>query len=288
VNFLVTAVMLAGAVAALRLWYARRAERLAAERLAAMLAGPLERSAPEESHPRFQRPFPPRYPLLAPSLAAATVAVLWLLVGLPSGIAFASGALVGVLAYLVEEYVAEGKAATIETQLAAAIDLLIGSLRAGASLLAAFESALEEAEAPLRPFLQEVAGRIRLGDDPQGAVNDLQVRVPLETFRLFATSLAINWEVGGSLATTLTTVGATVRDRIEMSRRVRAQGVEAHASVAVILVIAYVLGFLMWRTNPDRLEGFVRTAVGTTLVATAIFLQAAGLLWMSRLSRSKF
>src|SRR5439155_14060697 len=156
--------------------------------------------------------------------------------------------------------------------------------RAGAGALAAFESALEELEPPLRPYFQEVAGRIRLGDDPRVAVSELQVHVPLETFRLFATSLAIHWEVGGSLATTLSTVGRTVRDRIELSRRVRAQGVESHASVAVVLGIAYVLAFLMWRTNPDRLEGFVRTGVGTALVAGVITLQAIGLLWMSRLS----
>lgn len=287
-NVAVTIVMLAGAVAAFRLWYARRAERLSSERLAAMMANPHERESREESLTRSSRPFPPRYRVAAPSLGAAMAAILWVFVGLPTGVALASGALIGVLAYLIEDHVAEQRAATIETQLAAAIDLLIGSLRAGASLLAAFESALEEAEPPLRPYLQEVAGRIRLGDDPHGAVSDLQVRVPLETFRLFATSLAINWEVGGSLATTLTTIGATVRDRIEMSRRVRAQGVESNASVAVVLVIAYVLGFLMWRTNPDRLGAFVRSGVGMTLVAAAIFLQAIGLLWMSRLSRSSF
>jgi tight adherence protein B len=213
---------------------------------------------------------------------------LWLVAGLPVEVAAAAGILIGVLAHLVEDYVAEERAAIIETQLSAAIDLLVGSLRAGASLLAAFESALQETELPLRPYFQEVAGRIRLGDDPRVAVSELQVHVPLETFRLFATSLAIHWEVGGSLATTLTTVGRTVRDRIEVSRRIRAQGVESHASVAVVLIIAYVLAFLMWRTNPERLDAFVRSSVGTTLVAAVIALQAIGLVWMSRLSRSRY
>jgi tight adherence protein B len=98
----------------------------------------------------------------------------------------------------------------------------------------------------------------------------------------------IHWEVGGSLATTLSTVGQTVRDRIELARRVRAQGVEAHVSVGIVLVIAYVLGFLMWRADPDRLESFLRTDVGTELVAGVIGLQAFGLIWMSRLSRAEF
>ena len=79
-----------------------------------------------------------------------------------------------------------------------------------------------------------------------------------------------------------------IRDRIELSRRVRAQGVEAHASTAVVLGIAYILGFLMWRTNPDRLEAFVRSDIGTFVVAAVIVLQAIGLIWMARMSRSTF
>lgn len=269
------------------LWIRRRAQRLSAERLAAMLGEPFDARAGEESGVKAVPPFPPRYRFAAPALGTL-VAVILFTMALPIEVAVAAGLLVGVMTHLAEEYVADQRAAKIEAQLAAAIDLLIGSLRAGASLLAAFESALQEAEPPLRPYFQEVAGRIRLGDDPRVAVSDVQLRVPLETFRLFATSLAIHWEVGGSLATTLSTVGRTVRDRIELSRRVRAQGVESHASVAVILAIAYVLAFLMWRTNPDRLEAFVRTGVGTMLVAGVIALQAIGLVWMSRLSRSTF
>ena len=55
--------------------------------------------------------------------------------------------------HLVEEYRGEQKGAQIESQLAAAIYLMVGSLRAGASLLAAFDSALEEVGPPLRPCL---------------------------------------------------------------------------------------------------------------------------------------
>ncbi len=282
-------VMMAGVAAAtFYLWYDRRARRLSSERLAALIGTPSDADDREQTLLRTVRSFPPRYRFLAPVLGSLVAAALWLLIGLPAEVAVAAGVLIGVLVHLTEDYIAAERAAVIEAQLAAAIDLLVGSLRAGASLLAAFESALEEAEPPLRPYLQDLAGRIRLGDDPRVAITELQVHVPLETFRLFATSVAIHWEVGGSLATTLSTVGRTVRDRIELSRRVRAQGVESHASVAVVLMIAYVLAFLMWRTNPDRLEAFVRTGVGTALVAGVIALQAICLMWMAELSRSRF
>jgi tight adherence protein B len=285
----VTAVILAALLTAALgyVWAGQRARRFADARLAALI-GTTEVAAKRDTPRRTIRSFPHRYRALAPCTGAASALLLWLAAGLPLEVAVAAGLLLGVIAHLIEDYRAGEQAALIESQLAAAIYLMVGSLRAGASLLAAFESALEEIGPPLRPYFQEVAGRIRLGDDPRTAVTDLQAHVPLETFRLFATSLAVHWEVGGSLATTLSSVGQTVRDRIELSRRVRAQGVESHASVAVVLVIAYVLGFLMWRTNPDRLEAFVGSGIGTVIVAAAIALQAIGLMWMSRLSRSSF
>ena len=275
------------ATAVVYLWYGRRMRRLADERLASMI-GPIDVEDTRDEPRRTIRAFPERYRMAAPASGIVAGGGLWLLTGMPIEVAAAVGLLFGVFAHLVEDFLAAQKAEAIEAQLAAAIYLMVGSLRAGASLLAAFESALEEVGPPLRPYFQEVAGRIRLGDDPRSAVSDLQRNVPLETFRLFATSLAVHWEVGGSLATTLSTVGQTVRDRIELSRRVRAQGVESQASVAVVLAIAYVLAFLMWRTNPDRLEAFVQTGIGTAIVAGVITLQAIGLVWMSRLNRSSF
>lgn len=275
------------ATGVLYLWYGHRMRRLADQRLASMI-GPIDIGETREEPRRTIRAFPERYRMAAPASGIVAGGGLWLLTGVPIEVAAAAGLLFGVFAHLVEDFLAAQKAEVIEAQLAAAIYLMVGSLRAGASLLAAFESALEEVGPPLRPYFQEVAGRIRLGDDPRTAVTDLQRNVPLETFRLFATSLAVHWEVGGSLATTLSTVGQTVRDRIELSRRVRAQGVESQASVAVVLLIAYVLAFLMWRTNPDRLEAFVQTGIGTVIVAGVITLQAIGLVWMARLNRSSF
>jgi Flp pilus assembly protein TadB len=269
-------------------WHEQRTRRFAIERVDRMIGTTPAVETSAAAPARTIKAFPPRHRLAAYAAGVVAGAVLWAVAAVPLAIAVAAGILVGVLAHLVEEHVGGQKTDAIEAQLAAAIYLMVGSLRAGASLLAAFESALEEVGPPLRPYFQEVAGRIRLGDDPRGAVSALQVHVPIETFRLFATSLTVHWEVGGSLATTLSSVGQTVRDRIELSRRVRAQAVEAQASVAVVLVMAYVLGFLMWRTNPDRLEAFMGTSIGTSLVAAVIVLQAVGLMWMSKLNRSAF
>jgi Type II secretion system (T2SS), protein F len=81
-------------------------------------------------------------------------------------------------------------------------------------LTKALESAAQESRPPLREQLDEVTGRIHFGDDAQAVFRSLTERVPLETFLLFSSALSVHWEVGGSLAPTLATVGRTIRDRI--------------------------------------------------------------------------
>ena len=195
------------------------------------------------------------------------------------------GMILGTITSLVESFAAERRALALETQLAEAIDLIVGSLRAGGSVMQALESALSEAQQPIRAELDEVVGRIRLGDDPRHVLLAFAARVPLETFQLFSTALIVHSEVGGSLAPVLATVGRTIRDRIELARRVRSQTTQAQLSVVSMLLISYFIAAIMWRTNPQRMESFLATDLGGGLFAGAILLQTIGLLMMRRISQ---
>jgi tight adherence protein B len=231
--------------------------------------------------------FPRRYRVAAP-LAGLIVAAVVAVTSLPKPFAVAAGLMIGVFTWLGESIFASRSTSLMEAQLADSIDLMIGSLRAGAAFLAALEAALREAREPFRSQLRDLIGRIRLGDDPIAAVGDLARRIPLETFRLFSLSLSVHWETGGSMASTLSSVGRTIRDRIEMSRRVQTQGVEAQASVIGVLCISYLMGYIMWRANPDTLMEFLFSPIGSEIVAAVICLQALGIVWISRMSDVKF
>jgi tight adherence protein B len=268
-------------------WWWQRVRRRATERLdAALDAAPVGAALIDAGARIGVRRFPPRYPLVFPMAAVLVLLGVRFAVGWPLPVAAALAILIGSLVHLVEQTIAEQRLARIEMQLADTIDLIVASLRAGAALPASLEICLRESQRPLRIYLQEIVGRLRLGDTPREVIGDLAEQVPSDTFRLFALALVVHWEVGGSLAGTLATVGRTIRDRIELGRRVRALGIEAHVSVVAVLLIAYLLGLLMWRANPERMEAFLSTTIGPQLVAIVIGLQAVGLLWMWRISRS--
>jgi Flp pilus assembly protein TadB len=222
------------------------------------------------------------------AIAGAVVAVLGTVGGLPLALVASFALVAAILTGLAEDVVHGRRLARIETQLADAIDLLIGAMRAGSSAVAALDAARRGVASPLRAQLEEVVGRLKLGDDPGTVLGELTARVPLETFRLFALTMTVHWEAGGSLAPALATTARTIRDRIDLSRRVQTQARESQVSVIAFLAIVYGLGYILWQANPERMHLFLASTAGTGIVAGAVLLQAIGLLWMSRVVRVRF
>lgn len=212
---------------------------------------------------------------------------LRLLTDLPFPFVFAFAIVSTVSGVLVEAQLAARRFAKLERQLIDMIDLIVGSLKAGAGVLDSFDNALRETGKPLRPLIESIVARIRLGDRPQQAMRDLGV-VPLETFRLFSFTMSVHWEVGGSLAPALATVARSIRDRIEVAARVRGQSAQAKASVFGIMGITYGIVFLVSQSNPENVAGFLASNIGSTLAAAAIVLQAIGMVWITRMSQIKF
>jgi tight adherence protein B len=286
VKFLTAFLLLAVACVIYYFWRRARLQNVSTRRLAEGLLAPDSGMVPRLARrpaPSFRR----RYWLLPWAIGAVVVAVLWLVVGLRLMYSGTAGLVVALLGWQIEAFLAERRVRKIESQLADAIDLMVGALRAGAGLPKALEGAILESEPPLSQHLDEVAGRIQYGDAPQEAFRGLTERVPLETFLLFSSALSVHWEVGGSLAPTLATVGRTIRDRIELSRRVHAMSTQARVSISSVLGVTYFIAVMMYADDPVRMRGFLTTNLGSFLAAGAVMLQATGIVWSATISRRK-
>jgi Flp pilus assembly protein TadB len=278
-ELLFTALLLAFGAVLLVLHRRSRVRRIAHARLDRAVAAPLEEEETAEPVDRMHS-----VSMVWPLAAGAAVALAsWWLSGLPA-VSLALGFVAGIVTRILFEIAAARRTLRLEEQLADAIDLIVSGLRAGVGMLDALETTTREARRPLKPVLEEIVSRLRLGDSPPAVFADMADRHPLESFRLFAFTLTVHWEVGGSLAPTLATVGRTVRDRIEVSRRVRTQSAEAQLSSIGILGIVYFLALLMYRSDPDHAAGFLATASGAATVAAVVALQGIGLFWLKRLS----
>jgi len=86
----------------------------------------------------------------------------------------------------------------------------------------------------------------------------------------------------------LASVGRAIRDRIELSRRIRSMTVQSRASIISVLAVTAFIGLLMWRTDPERMEVFLGTTYGSAFFSGAVILQGVGVFWCSALSRLKY
>ena len=233
VIFLVFVALFAGVLYAL---LRRRQRVLTRERLAPLV----EVEDPDEVPPEA-RPILRRMRWLPWLIGVVAVFVMHYAVGWFWVYGLAAGLLIALLGGQLELALLERRTNRIETQLADSIDLMVGALRAGAGVLNSLDNAAQETRMPLREQLEEVVGRIRLGDNAQEVFQELTERVPLETFMLFSSALSVHWEVGGSLAPTLATVGRTIRDRIELTRRLRSMSAQSRMSILGVLFATYAI-----------------------------------------------
>jgi tight adherence protein B len=265
-------------------WRNVRARNLARQRLSlpeeTFLTPITQTSAPQ--------PFVRSRPWIAPLLGLMLAAGLYLFLGWSVVFAGAAGLMVTLLGAQAETWRVDRKIQRIEAQLADAIDLMISALTAGVSVMQALETAARETQAPLRNQLEILLGRIRYGDNPQSVLRTLEQHVPLQTFRLFASALSVHWEVGGSLSGPLAIVGRTVRDRIEISRRVRSLTMQARAATVAVLLTTYFIGLVLWRNDPERMTRFLSTTLGQWMIAAAVVLQAVGIVWTARISKLEY
>ena len=221
-------------------------------------------------------------------IGVGVAATAWLFFRWPVQYVVAIGAVVSLLLSQLESFLHTRHIAILERQLADAIDIMVGAVSAGAGVGPAIDAATVETDRPLKLYLEELSGRIRLGDEPLMVFRSLADRVPLETFLLFASSLAVHYEVGGRLAPTLSTVGCTIRDRIELTRRIQSNIAQSQFSTFAILGLVYLIALIVWRNGPEPMQEFVTSTVGSWFVAGTIILQAVGIVWMNLISKPRF
>ncbi len=187
----------------------------------------------------------------------------------------------------IDAWIYQWRVSRIESQLADAIDVLVASVGAGSSLQASLSQASENTPMPLRGELTEMVARLRLGDSPPDVFDLLRQRVPSETFRLFSTTLTVNWQVGGALAETLAAIGSTIRDRLAIARQLRTLSTQGALTTVTVLAVVWFMAAMMWQADPPRFTSFLFSVVGSWLTAASLVLQGVGVALVSRISRPK-
>lgn len=173
-------------------------------------------------------------------------------------------------------------------QLDGTLQLMASSLRAGHSMLQALGSVARDSEEPTASELARVINETRVGRGVVPALEEVSTRMASEDFQWAAQAIAINREVGGSLAEVLDGVAGTIRERGQIRRQVAALSAEGRLSGVILMLLPVVVGGFVFFTNPGYLAPFVETTLGTLLIGVAIVLMVVGGIWMRKTVEIQF
>lgn len=169
-------------------------------------------------------------------------------------------------------------------QLPDAIDLMISVLRSGHSIPQAVKTVSEELPAPCGAEFAQVMQRMNLGQPLSEALAYTCDKFRSFELDLMRRAIAIQAEVGGSLAELLDKTNITLRQRLKLVRQVTVLTAQSRLTAIVVGLLPIFMAIGMQTINPGYLQPLVETNFGRTLLIVAIVLQVVGFFVMKNMS----
>jgi tight adherence protein B len=141
-----------------------------------------------------------------------------------------------------------------EKQLIDVLVLINGAVRAGFSLLQALEIVMREMKPPASEEFKRVVHEVGLGLALPQALANLASRMQNDDLNLMVTSIEIHYQVGGNLATMLSAVTETIRERIRLFGEVRVITTQQRYTGYLLSVLPFIIGALLFIMNPEYMS----------------------------------
>ena len=222
--------------------------------------------------------FPPkirRY-LMARVVFGMALVVVAFIVGHNVLYAIPAGLLGGLLPRLWLRRKGQQRVKAFEAQLAEAIDLLVGALRAGHGFLQGLASVVEQVSDPAKFEISQVIDEINVGIAPDDALVAMSNRVPSYDLGLLVSAISVQRQTGGNLAEVLENLAATVRERRRVRGEVMALTTGPRVSSYVLASIPVVLFAYFYLISSEYRRIMVHSTYGHILLAMAAVLSFIG------------
>jgi tight adherence protein B len=174
-------------------------------------------------------------------------------------------------------------AAAVDEQLADAVRSFAAGMRAGLSLTQAIGFAAKEGDPPLAPTLARLVDGLSLGGSLDEALDTWALEVGTDDARLVVGVLTLHRRSGGDLPHVLDQVAATLRERSEAAREVRALTAQARLSGAILGLLPIGFFAFLWTTSRANIEGAFGSPIGITAIVIGVVLECIAFLWIRSL-----
>jgi tight adherence protein B len=171
-----------------------------------------------------------------------------------------------------------------EKQLPDALTMIAGALKAGASINMALESLVKEQPPPLSQEFQLFLREQRIGVDFGRSLQNMEQRLPIPDFQMFASALRIAREIGGNLAEILERLSDTLRRKATMEGKIDALTAQGRMQGYVMTALPVLLGFLLYFLEPEAMSKLFTTKEGYITLTVVIVMEIVGYIFISKIT----
>ena len=158
-----------------------------------------------------------------------------------------------------------------------------GALKAGYSLFQAMDTVSKETKGQISNEFSKILKEISLGVAVEEALMHAQERIQSRDFELIVNAILIQRQVGGNLAEVLDIVADTIRERLRMKGEIRALTAQGRMSMWIFILMAPIIGVMMYFFNSSYISYLWGTKVGWVLLVIAFIGQLIGGLIIRRI-----
>lgn len=227
-------------------------------------------------------------------LRAAELLYLSLLVGLGAGViaaliwgsagitllAFGGGL---VVPWMRLKHRARRRMRAFDDQLADVLMTMSGSLKVGLTFNHSLAAIVADGQAPASEEFERLLNETQLGRPMEDALAAMGERIDSDDLRFVLMSVAIQREVGGSLAELFQTVSETVRERQQFRRKVRALTAMGRTSAYILVALPFVIALIISLLSPGYMRPMFNSTVGHVLIAAMLGMTVIGALFLKRI-----
>ncbi|HMP76967.1 MAG TPA: type II secretion system F family protein [Kiritimatiellia bacterium] len=161
-------------------------------------------------------------------------------------------------------------------QLVDALLRMSNALKAGFSLLQAFETVVKEGQNPIAQEFGMFLHQTRVGVRFEDALDQMDQRVGSEDLTLTVRAVEVARLTGGQLTEVFENIAATIRERNRVQGRIRALTAQGRLQGIVVGLLPILLLLGMSMIDPVMITTFVTSGPGIAMLAVVVVLEWIG------------
>lgn len=175
-----------------------------------------------------------------------------------------------------------------QNQLVDSLFILSSSLKAGLSLMQAFEQLALEMVPPASQEFGLVIKAHRLGRTLEGALEGLNNRIQSDELRLITTAILLARETGGDITHIIQQLITTIRERKKLNDKVQTLTVQGRMQAYIMSILPIAFALFVRSFNKDYFSQMLSEPVGQMMMAAAVVLWIVGIILLQIMSKVEY